>query len=139
MCHHPSLLMNICISQLLFSISNIFIICIAISKKSAIKELQLPSMRQEKDRQYTFCRLETVCKNKRQQIERKDKKERTCTIKKNDWHERLQYKQHLFQYTLVNFRVKVHKTHTIFQYFAFILHIFHIAKLSLLPLGRNIF
>lgn len=78
----PSLLMNICISQLLFSISNIFIICIAISKKSAIKELQLPSMRQEKDRQYTFCRLETVCKNKRQQIERKDKKERTCTIKK---------------------------------------------------------
>lgn len=39
----PSLLMSICVTQPLFSI-NYFIICIAISQKSATKELQLTHM-----------------------------------------------------------------------------------------------
>jgi len=66
-------------------------------------------------------------------------KRREHAHQKSDRHKKLQYKQQLFQYTLMNFKMKVHKTHTIFQYFACILPIFHVRKLTLLPLHRKIF
>lgn len=47
-CAAPSPLMNICVTQPLFSISH-FIICIAVSQKSATKELQLTQVSAERN------------------------------------------------------------------------------------------
>lgn len=80
----PSLLMNICITQLLFSINNLKNDLYSRISRVQSRNYNYPIWggRQINDRQYTFCEVETVCKNKRQQTKRKDKKERTNTLKK---------------------------------------------------------